>query len=515
MKTSKQKPFFLLIMFISCITFLGGCEKINLSEVTNGEINEQFTEALQSHLLFVKDRVATINNPTNNEAVDIPDFDLIYKSAGQVESSKNPGKDVASIFSLLGRASDVDCDVPNQNSILTFPSDHHLYTNMGLEWYYVAIILDATDSQGTEGRIGVLLSMTKQRIIGLTTQKEFSFSDKDCMLFTNLATATLDFPNNKKIIRRSENSQLPALRGSASFSSIGEEFHFNVGNDKLTGNIDVLPLTIEVNDGQNLSFNFKVVPPSTIKPENAFFLQGIPSTSTLAGTGYTSNPAPGIYYSWPQLKIDENFTNSITVEGKTYTINGGTGWMDHQLMMQSLENSNNATNPIPFIEEVKPYDGWSWQFFNLDNGDAFTGASFQKGNLSPSIPLSYGYYIKPNTDFTKWESEYIYGDMLLKNFLGHPVVVDNPSSPLVQLPTMWEYSNLQSIGLSLSGNATPWINDGTFNSPSSQIISESPVDYIDLTGNNNNGVGFCESVGFESVESYKSRIKDYLKNKSN
>lgn len=507
MQTSKQKTIFSLIVFISCITVFGGCEKINPSPNTN----KQFTEAIQSHLLLVKDKVAAINNSTSSETVSIPDFDLIYKTASQIESSDNPERELASIFSLLGRASDVDSDVPNQNANLTFPSDHHLYSKMGLEWYYVAVILDATDSQGTKGRIGVLLSMTKQRVIGLTTQKLFSFSDNDCLQFTNLATATLDFPKSKKIIRRSVNSQLPALGGSASFSSIGEEFYYNIGNDKLSGSMDVLPLTVEVNDGQNLSFNLNLVPPSTMKPENAFFLQGIPNTATLAGTGYTSNPSPGIYYSWPQLKIDTDQTNSITIEGATYTINGGTGWMDHQLMMQSLENSDNATHPIPFVEEVKPYDGWSWQFFNLDNGDAFTGASFQKGNLNPSIPLSYGYYIKPNTDSTQWESEYIYGDMFLKNFLGHPVIVDNPTSPLIQFPTMWEYSNLQSIGLSLSGNATPWINDGTFNSQSLQVISENPVDYIDVTGNNNNGVGFCESVGFESVESYRLRAKKYLK----
>lgn len=509
MKNLKRKVITSLILFIFCFTILEGCKKDKSSANTNGK----FTEAIQSHLLLVNDVVASIYDSTSGAAVSIPDFDLIYESAGRIESSDNPPKYLASIYSLLGRASDVDCDVPNQNENLTFPMDHHLYPKMGFEWYYLGIYLNATDSEGTEGRIGVLLSMQKQRVIGLTTQDEFSLSDKDCMVFFNLVTATLDFPDNKKLIRRSDNLQLPALGGNASFSSIGEDFYFKVGADELSGSINVLPITLNVNDGGNLSFSLTFIPPSGMNAEDAFFLQGVPDL-TLAGTGYTGVPSPGIYYSWPQLQIDTSLLNTITVDGKAYTITGGGGWMDHQLMMKSLKNKDNDTHPIPFVEEVKPYNGWSWQFFNLDNGDAFTGASFQLGNINPSTTLSYGYYIYPNSDLTQWKSEFLYGDMFLENFQGRPVIVDNPSSPLIQFPTLWEYSNLQSVGVSLSGNATPWYIDGTFNGQSLQIICENPVDYIDLSGSNNNGVGFCESIGFESVDSYKSRVKEYLKSQN-
>lgn len=507
MEKSKINNIVILITIICCISMFSSCTKDKTSPGNEG----LFNEAVQSHLLVVKNEVASIIDSATNQPVTIPDFDFIYDAAANIESNNNPPKYLASIYSLLGRAMDVDCEVPNQHENLIFPKDHHLYPKMGFEWYYLGIFIDAVDSEGTAGRIGIVLSMQKQRVIGLTTQEKYALSDNDCMLFTNLVTATVDFPDNNKIIRRNENLQLPALGGSGSYSSIGEDFYFNCGSDNLSGSIDVLPLTLNVNDGENLSFSLTFIPPNGMNPENAFFLQGIPDLTTLAGNGYTEIPTPGIYYSWPQLQIDTNLLNTIKVDGKAYTITGGGGWMDHQLMMQSLKNADNHLHPIPFVEEVKPYNGWSWQFFNLDNGDAFTGASFQVGDLSPSVIFSYGYYVNPNATSTKWESKFIYGNMMLNDFHGYPVIVDDPSSPVVMFPSNWKYENIKSVNLLLAGQATPWLNDGTFNGQALQIISENPVDYIDTSGEHNNGVGFCESVGFEQVDSYRSRIMEYLK----
>ena len=102
--------------------------------------------------------------------------------------------------------------------------------------------------------------------------------------------------------------------------------------------------------------------------------------------------------------------------------------------------------------------------------------------------------------------------MFLENFRSFPVSVDNPSSSsTVPLPTAWKYVNVQSLlGDPLEGTATPWITDGTFNGQSLQIISENPVDYTDTSGKHPDGVGFCESVGFEDMDSYRARVLDYL-----
>lgn len=506
MKNSKSKTIVSLIIIFFSFSVFVSCKKDKLPPDTEG----LFNEAIQSHLMLVKNEVASIIDPTSSNPISIPDFDFIYDAAGRIESSDNPPNYLASIYSLLGRAADIDCEVPDPEKSLTFPMDHHLNPKMGFEWYYLGIYLDVTDSKGLSGRIGIVLSMEKQRVIGLTTQEKFALSDNDCMLFINLVAATVDFQDHKKIYRRSENLQLPALGGSGSYSSMGENFYFACGADNLSGSMDVLPLTTNVNDGENISFSLTFISPEGMNPEDAFFLQGIPDLTTFMGTGYTSNPVPGIYYSWPQLIIDKSHSNTINVEGMNYTITGGGGWMDHQVMMQSLKNAEDAIHPLPFVEDVKPYNGWSWQYFNLENGDAFTGASFQVGDMNPSPIFSYGYYVNPNAASTKWESKYIFGDMFLKDFQSYPVIVGNPLSPKVQFPSAWEYDNILSFGISLAGKATPWFNDGTFNGQALQIISENPVDYIDMSGNNNNGVGFCESIGFEQVDSYRARVIKYI-----
>ncbi|MGZ5457664.1 MAG: lipocalin-like domain-containing protein [Thermoanaerobaculia bacterium] len=130
----------------------------------------------------------------------------------------------------------------------------------------------------------------------------------------------------------------------------------------------------------------------------AFFLQGGFRTP-----GVTPLPTPGIYYSWPQLSVN----GSIRVGDTTYTVTGGSAWMDHQLMATSLENDSNAARPIPFVEEPTPLNGWSWQYFNLKNGDAFTLASFQKGSINPLPFVGYGYYLTRGSDNATWISSYL------------------------------------------------------------------------------------------------------------
>lgn len=494
-----------LTIVLSAFITIEGCKKIET------EAQSWFYKPLQSHLMFIKNEVASIYDSSSGQQLNIPDFDQIYHAASQVESVADPAKRIASIYTLLGRAADVDCKVPNPANALTFPADHHMNADYGFEWYYLGIHLDAISPQGDTGRIGIVLSMQKQRIIGLTTQLEYELSDMECMLLINLATATIDFPDGKKIIRRGDNLQLPALGGSGGFSSPGDDFYFNCGSDMLSGGLHVLPLKTEVRDGQNLNFSLNFIPPDEIETESAYFLQGIPNPATLSGTGFTDNPTPGIYYSWPQLQVDMSLNNTITIDNQTYTIIHGSGWMDHQLMMTSLKNAGDATHPVPFVEEPTPYNGWSWQFFNLQNGSSITGASFQLGDIKTNIPLTYGYFVYPDTAHAKWNSLFIVGEMMLKEMQYHPAIIGDENSPLVSIPSLWEYPIIQSVGLTLSGVATPWFDDGTFNGQSYQIISENPVDYFDTSGEHFNGLGFCESIGFERVDSYRKRLLEYLK----
>jgi hypothetical protein len=467
--------------------------------------------ALQSHLLLVKDAVAAIINPETGERTSIPDFDTIFQAAGRLDSSESPDKDVATILALLGRASDFDSEAPGADYMLQFPKDHHLHPAMGFEWYYVCFHLDVTYAGGTRGRIGVIISMQKKRVIGLSTQQRLGWTNEASVMVNNLVTATVDLPGRKAITRRRPNVQWSPTGGNARFSVPGEAFYMQCGTDNLSGTTDVLPLLASVQDGTNLAFSLTLRPPDGFTPPNAFFLQGVP-TAFGGGTGLTYTPTPGIYYSWPQLIVDTGTPASIVVDGVTYTINSGRGWMDHQVMMQSLRNFGDATSPIPFTDDPRPFNGWNWQFFNLDNGDAFTGAAFHQWYLSANPPLNYGYYVAADRALGKWNSLYITGQVILGDFRTFPVITDAPSSSsTIQLPNSWQYFNVQSVlGDPLSGIATPWFTDGTFNGDALQIIGENPVDYKDTSGKHPNGVGFCESVGFERIDIYRKRALDFL-----
>lgn len=479
---------------------------------TAGQNSSPLAQAVQAQLMLIRDAVAAIINPETGETTSVPDYDSLYAAAGRLDTSQSPAQDAATIFSLLGRASDYDCEAPGPAYPLQFPKDHHIHPKMGMEWYYVCMNLNVTDPAGTQGRIGVLVCMQKMRMIGITVQQRYGWSNEASMVFTNLVTATVDFPGRKSITRRSKNIQWTAAGGSARYSVQGEKFFFGCGADSLSGSTDVLPLAVSIQDGNNISIALTVKPPEGFTAPNAFFLQGMP-TNLESGTGLTDVPNPGIYYSWPQLAIDTTSPASILVDGVTYTVKGGKGWIDHQLMMQSLKNPGNAASPVPFTDDPKPYNGWCWQFFNLENGDAFTGAAFQKWYMSSNPDFGYGYYVAADKSAGKWNSIFIEGSMLLAGFQSFPVNVSLPgSTPTVQYPTSWKYVNVESfLGDPLQGTATPWFYDGTFNGPALQVISENPVDYVDTSGKHPNGTGFCESVGFERTDSYRKRALDFLK----
>lgn len=258
----------------------------------------------------------------------------------------------------------------------------------------------------------------------------------------------------------------------------------------------------------NIALNFNTK--SGITAENGFFLQGNPvvAIGKNGGTGVTDGTTPGIYYSWPQLDV----TGSLTVGGITYEVVSGLGWIDHQLMMSSLTGSTS----IPFVDDYKPFNGWLWQYFNLDNGDAFTCAAFQQGAINDNPAIPYGYYVTLNEAKTAWDAFFISGEMTISNFQSFPVpaVVTSSSLPTVSIPLDRSYENLQNIilGNPLAGMVNPWFTDGTFNGSNWALLSEIPSDYVDTSGNHPNGVGYSEAVGFESVDNYRARALNFLVN---
>jgi hypothetical protein len=356
--------------------------------------------------------------------------------------------------------------------------------------------------------------MEKIRTVGLGAQQAAKWTDREVTLASNSVTVTVDMgPGKCNIYRRSRNLQWPLKGGVVDFSTPGQDFLFQCGPDSLSGSADVLPLSVKVNDGDNMNIDISLTNNKAFNADSSFFLQGVPNPGAIigigetGGTGLTPNPTPGIYYSWPQLVV----SGSIVIGGNQYTINSGTGWVDHQLMMSSLQNYEGAASPVPFVGDSAPYNGWVWQFYNLDNGQAFTGAAFVKGGMNYSPTISYGYYLVP--DNGKWKALFINGNVNLLSPQVFPPIAGNatPGVPEIVIPMVRAYSQVENklFGNPLSGVATPWYSDGTFNNPNWGLCSESPADYTDLSGKSN-GLGYMETVGFQPVADYRKFALDFL-----
>ena len=385
---------------------------------------------------------------------------------------------------------------------------------MGAEWYWVGCHLNVKDQNGNTGRISVLTSSQKVRSVGQAIQKKYGWTDREVTIAASICTVTVDMgAGNKAYYRRNPNYQWALKGGETKFSTKGN-FLFQCGQDKLSGSADVLPLNVIVNDGDNMQIDISLTNnPSLVNLQTAFFLQGVPKFGN-GGTGVTPIPTPGIYYSYPQVLV----SGTVTVGGNNYTIESGTGWIDHQLMMSSLSNPTSSSNPngvhpVPFIEDPTPYNGWVWQFYNLNNGQAFTGAGFILGEMNNEPKMSYGYFLEPDKK-GGWTAIFINGEMTLTDPQQFPALCnDKKDSPSVTIPISRSYSNIENIfyGNPLSGNATPWYSDGTFNNPNGSLGAEFPADYVDTSGQYFNGLGYLETIGFQKVEDYRAYALGVLK----
>lgn len=466
---------------------------------------------VQSYLSTVQADVNAIIDPTTGQPVQIPNFDILFNAAGQLDLTPYPADTLTVIQALLGRASSVDMDVPSPTQPLGFPADHHLHPTMGQEWYWIGAHMNVSDQSGRTGRLSLLLVMNKGRAVGKAAQKAADWSDHEVCVFSNTVTLTIDMgPGERRIVRRSRNLQWALKGGTVGFSSPGQNFQMQCGPDILSGTDNVLPLLVSVADGNNMGVELTLTNQPALDVSSAFFLQGIPASSGNGGTGITSAPTPGLYYSWPQLAV----TGTISAQGETYTVLSGSAWVDHQLMMSSLQNANAAPQPVPFVDDPTPFNGWVWQYFNLnENLQAFTGAAFILGAMTDRPAMDYGYFLTPN-GVGGWTAIFINGDIDLLYPNALPAIAGCPDSPPVIYPTVRAYRQVENalLGDPLSGVATPWYGDGTFNNPNWTSCAEFPADYTDLSGKYSNGVGYLESVGLQPVAAYRAFALNFLQN---
>jgi predicted secreted hydrolase len=412
-------------------------------------------------------------------------FALMCETAGGLgQGGANDAGLAATIYQMLGGAGGYGDDHPPASVV--FPIDHRLHLDCGNEWYWISANLMG-GSDGASKKISLLIDMLRIRVISKAVQEQAGWTDAECQVVWNAVTCVIADGAGVRMIRRRPNVQWAAVGGKVAFPD-GESFVYSCGPDSMTGSVDVLPLNVVVDDGDNIRFDLNL---STDMPaKTAFFLQG--------KNGITPDPTPGIYYSWPQLRVE----GQIHVEGQQYPMQG-TGWIDHQLLAWDTPSPPSFTQP--------EFSGWNWCQFNFDNGEAYTAAAFQTGAIGTNKLTPYGFYLRRNGGV--WDAEYAIGGLTIDNLI--PTLHD------VFQPTAWNYTAVSlETGAELIVSPAPWILDGSFETPDLAVPSEVPVtvatilrgkakdgaDVIRAIG----GAGYCETVGFEPRGLYMTRAVAHL-----
>ena len=123
---------------------------------------------VQAYLRDVLAAVNAIEDPNTNRPLQIPDFAEIYQAAGRLDDAADPGAIMWTINTLLGRASSVGSVAPTASYALSFPDDHHMHADMGLEWYWVGCHMNVMTPEGETGRVS--LACEGQLYLGLSPE---------------------------------------------------------------------------------------------------------------------------------------------------------------------------------------------------------------------------------------------------------------------------------------------------------------------------------------------------------
>jgi hypothetical protein len=185
-------------------------------------------------------------------------------------------------------------------------------------------------------------------------------------------------------------------------------------------------------------------------------------------------------------------------------------------MMATPPDAHIPPPPVPRHSAAsldRGFGGWQWCQFNLDNGDAYTGATFQDGTFRTNILSEFSGYITkengawvPNPIPAEWRF-----DALIYTL--HDVIQ----------PTEWTYELKGPLPGDVSGGdvsstivASPLHLDGGFVGAGLQVNSEvaamvtmtcTPKSGPILTVS---GAGYCETIDAETPARYVKRMLAFL-----
>jgi predicted secreted hydrolase len=384
---------------------------------------------------------------------------------------------------------------------LAFPRDHGLHLACGPEWYWIICNLDVEGSGGLE-RIGIVLSMQRQRVLAPSVQAQTPWSDDEAQMVFSFASVIHVGPDGARTFNRRPNFAWAPLVGAATMQA--DPFLFSCGPDSLSGPVDVLPLHVvmaDLADGEGETpLLLDLTLSSDMPAGKAFFLQGL--------DGASPPPRAGTYYSWPQLSV----TGAVSVGGKHYTVRGA-GWMDHELMYTPIPPPEGPPITPPEVWTPAPgIFGWTLCDFNFDNGDAMIAVGFQSGPMRANLPAPYGFYLRRVGD--AWEQDPVQGMIVMDQF--------TPMSGNAMLPVSWacDLTSGGQVPSEMTAATTPWVGDGSFLADNMAVQAETPVDVVltrRLLGPGGPGApvtiagrGYCETVGYEPDGTFMARALAFL-----
>ena len=380
---------------------------------------------------------------------------------------------------------------------LSFPGDHRIHLENSDEWYWASANLTASDGVT---QVGVLMTTQNSRLIPQDIQALAGWSDAECHVVSSSTTIMVSNGSESRIVRGQPNIRWLIGGDTVVFPSVETQV-YRSGDDVWTwGGEQVLPLRIQSRVG-DASIDLTLATDMAL--DKAWFLQAL--------GGRTPPPRAGLYYSWPQLAV----VGTVTLGEQVLDVSGK-GWIDHQMMMATPPDPVPPPPPIlpPTINTLdNGYRGWQWCQFNFENGDAYTGATFQDGPFRTNLLSTFSGYITKVDGV--WVPQQVNAEWRLDALV-------NTLHDVLQ-PTEWTYelqppASGDAAGSGAAGTivASPLHPDGAFIGAGLQVNSEVAA-RVTLTRTPASGAattlagaGYCETVSAETRAHYVTRLLDFL-----
>jgi predicted secreted hydrolase len=394
-------------------------------------------------------------------------------------------RESAVVSVALGSAASWDSPLIQAARPLIWPADHGMHMDVEREWYFLVSSLEVRGRE--DMKIALVTIPMRNTSVSPPIREELGWTPLDAQVVDSNVKMTIVTPGESIDVLRETNVQAGICGG---LELDYRPFRTVIGRDSLIGGEDdPFPFLGQLqahyeggSEGKPVTIDLKH---ERIEP---YFLQG--------ENGYIpiSDEAGYLYYSAAQLKTD----GAVVYDGERHEVTG-VSWFDHQW---------GCAAPAPVAQPRSASYGWVWFAFNFEDGSALTlvGPHGLPPITEPTKLPVWGKLVSRETAQTLD----IEGRVLLTEYMASPRTG-------ASWPCGWEFA-LKEVGSvgepQLTVNVTPWAKDQLGMFASLVEFWEGGVSVVATDLNKPGvilrGVGFCESVGFETPKSYVERARRFL-----